>query len=609
VFSGVWSELFSLSVIGEMGYVGYFYVESKSYELRLGDGSRNIKLTEWGRMNLSTVFMGEVRLVWLLKMMNELVLETTGIGACRDHRMGGSVMFLQKRKNKYGKFMELTEYGRGGRRSFVVIPEGREGQGWKHCIVQLVRLVNYMNQTRDKEVKKAPIQPREVVPGRTFAAVVEGKNSDTGTESREEGNMGNPTAEINLGNVEKSEKGKEKMPESENHADVLKWEDFLAMLSEGIINMKIMRGVVEDIRCKLEILERTKGLGCEEKAVDQKDPQQEMDGVKIQLGQEANGPRSTKLSLCCSKTYYRKRYRAVALRKAARMSRHELRRRELSPEGSKSSPEVRRCDETEFISDGDTNHDRENKDKAAPARKEGMAMDEKRATGGGSSREAEQVAGKSHEAGRVMGQVQCSTHARRNSPEPIQVLETPQIIPEMMEGDDLVGQNPTASVGREDSCMIITPKLTKLVAEAADADKEKLKCSLEQKVMTNPSGGVGSLDGGESDIRGVENEEVLGVGNSEGGGEGLEDIIPETVSLVVERCLEFYPKVGITCEGDENKMKMLVEDIANGRQQPIVEKGGTSNSNRGFDRYVNYDRGMSEVQQGKGRGRGRYGVL
>jgi hypothetical protein len=80
-------------------------------------------------MNLSTVYMGETRLIWLLKMMNEFVLETMGIGACKDHQMGSSVMFLQKRMNKYGKFMEIIEYGCGGRRSFVVIPEGREGQG------------------------------------------------------------------------------------------------------------------------------------------------------------------------------------------------------------------------------------------------------------------------------------------------------------------------------------------------------------------------------------------------------------------------------------------------------------------------------------------------
>jgi hypothetical protein len=74
-----------IELSGRMGYVGYFYVESKSYELRLGDGNRTIKLTEWGRMNLSTLFLGEVRLAWLLKMMQELVLDTIGIGACRDH--------------------------------------------------------------------------------------------------------------------------------------------------------------------------------------------------------------------------------------------------------------------------------------------------------------------------------------------------------------------------------------------------------------------------------------------------------------------------------------------------------------------------------------------
>jgi hypothetical protein len=88
-----------IELIGRMGYVGYFYVESKSYELRLGDGNRTIKLTEWGRMNLSTLFLGEVRLDWLLKMMQELVLDTIGIGACRDHRIGSYVMFLQKMMN------------------------------------------------------------------------------------------------------------------------------------------------------------------------------------------------------------------------------------------------------------------------------------------------------------------------------------------------------------------------------------------------------------------------------------------------------------------------------------------------------------------------------
>ena len=57
------------------------------------------------------------------------------------------------------------------------------------------------------------------------------------------------------------------------------------------------------------------------------------------------------------------------------------------------------------------------------------------------------------------------------------------------------------------------------------------------------------------------------MGNSEVGDAGLEDASPETVSnsRVVDSCLEFYPKVGITCEGEEKKMKMLLKGIENAR--------------------------------------------
>jgi hypothetical protein len=119
-----------------MGYVGYFYVESKSYELRLCDGSRNIKLTEWGRLNLSTVFLGEVRLVWLLKMMNELVLETTSISACRDHRMNSNFLFVlsphffQNFSNSNPDFSTAGDHV--GSRGAVFRAQACCGRGFRH---------------------------------------------------------------------------------------------------------------------------------------------------------------------------------------------------------------------------------------------------------------------------------------------------------------------------------------------------------------------------------------------------------------------------------------------------------------------------------------------
>jgi hypothetical protein len=545
---------------GRMGYVRYFYVESKSYKLRLGDGNRTIKLTEWGRMNLSTLFLGEVRLAWLLKMMQELVLDTIGIGACRDHRMGSSVVFLQKRMNKYGKFMEITEYGRGGRRSFLVIPEGREGQGWKHYIVQLGRLVMYMEKTRDTELKKAPVQPRVVVPGQTFAAVVKGKNSEIDSEKGEEGKMGNSAPEINEGTIEKPEKGKEKELEAENLAG-LKRDEFLALLNEGAINMKIMREMLEVIKGKLELLEKTNELGCGETMIGRMGSKQANDGNNSQLGQGENGLWSTRPKPCCLKTYYQKRHRAVTLRKAARLSRSAQTGPEISSEGSEKSLEGRRRDATETISAGDANHGMEVTKEVSPTSDEGPAMDKNSANGGESHKEAIQSSGKSHDAGQGMGQVLANrsdvNRTRRSSPETSKIFPTYLTVPEKLPGDDLVGQTVTMNISDESAKV---DKESISVAECAEADEENL------------SDGVGLFAEDKSGTCEMETEEVMGVGNSEVGDEGLEDKIPEIVSnsWVVESCLEFYSKVGITCEGEEKNMKMLVEVIENNRQQPVV---------------------------------------
>jgi hypothetical protein len=39
------------------------------------------------------------------------------------------------------------------------------------------------------------------------------------------------------------------------------------MLNEGVINMKIMRDMLEDIKGKLEILDQMKGMGYGEKRI------------------------------------------------------------------------------------------------------------------------------------------------------------------------------------------------------------------------------------------------------------------------------------------------------------------------------------------------------
>jgi 2-keto-3-deoxy-galactonokinase len=48
-----------------------------------------------------------------------------------------------RRKNKHGQFIELSEYGGGGRRSYVVILKGNDGKGWLYVWVQLQKMSTY----------------------------------------------------------------------------------------------------------------------------------------------------------------------------------------------------------------------------------------------------------------------------------------------------------------------------------------------------------------------------------------------------------------------------------------------------------------------------------
>jgi len=85
--------------------------------------------------------MGFQSVVWMLNMMEELMNGLPSKEFCRSRRVGDSVLILKKRQNHYGQFLEITEYRKGGRRSYVVISEGRDNCGWGRCISQLRRLV------------------------------------------------------------------------------------------------------------------------------------------------------------------------------------------------------------------------------------------------------------------------------------------------------------------------------------------------------------------------------------------------------------------------------------------------------------------------------------
>jgi hypothetical protein len=111
-----------------MGYVGYFYVETKSFEIRSGVGNGGFQLSEWSRGIVRSVVMSFQTVVWMLKMVEELWSGDLEAEFCRSRRTGDTVLVLQKRQNDFGRFVEITEYGGGRRRSLCYYSGGPRWQ-------------------------------------------------------------------------------------------------------------------------------------------------------------------------------------------------------------------------------------------------------------------------------------------------------------------------------------------------------------------------------------------------------------------------------------------------------------------------------------------------
>jgi hypothetical protein len=124
-----------------------------------------------------------------------------------------------------------------------------------------------------------------------------------------------------------------------------------------------------------------------------------------------------------------------------------------------------------------------------------------------------------------------------------------------------------AMEGSLEKSLINTPETILASMEFDEVDKEGEVLKMEQKFTTDLSEGVGVHAEEESGTCMGETEENSGVGNLVDGDASLEDIMPDNVSnrWVIDSCLEFYPKMGVTCEGEANKMEMILKDIENAR--------------------------------------------
>lgn len=79
------------------------------------------------------VMMGKTSVLWLCRMVEDL----RGVEIKDFYQSicyGNTIYVARRRSNGHGRYLKLSEYGGGGRKSSIVIPEGNKGRGWAECV-------------------------------------------------------------------------------------------------------------------------------------------------------------------------------------------------------------------------------------------------------------------------------------------------------------------------------------------------------------------------------------------------------------------------------------------------------------------------------------------
>ena len=130
-----------------MGGVRSFFIESKLFQVEEGGRNFSLRIFEWSRYFMKSIFMGKKVAHWLMKSLEQLVV---GISPkyFYSFREGDSAYALQRSSNSFGLFLLLTKLKVGRSRRSIIIPVGRAKNGWRVFGLELrkmLELENYVN--------------------------------------------------------------------------------------------------------------------------------------------------------------------------------------------------------------------------------------------------------------------------------------------------------------------------------------------------------------------------------------------------------------------------------------------------------------------------------
>jgi hypothetical protein len=125
-----------------------FIVESKTFVFSILDGASRLRVGE------KRAFSGEIVInsqcsEWLALTMENLLGYPEDQEFIKSFREGSKIVITRRGSNQAGRFLEVAVFGLGGRKGFILIPEGRGGWGWIKFSVEMRKAATFLSPISD----------------------------------------------------------------------------------------------------------------------------------------------------------------------------------------------------------------------------------------------------------------------------------------------------------------------------------------------------------------------------------------------------------------------------------------------------------------------------
>jgi hypothetical protein len=121
-----------------------FLVESKSFAFSVLAGASALRMEEKRKNFMGVVILNSQSSEWLASLLEGLLGLPEEQEIVKLFREGSKLLIARRGENKDGCFLEVSSFGLGGRKGFIVIPEGRVGWGWIKLSDELRKVVVFL---------------------------------------------------------------------------------------------------------------------------------------------------------------------------------------------------------------------------------------------------------------------------------------------------------------------------------------------------------------------------------------------------------------------------------------------------------------------------------